>query len=125
MLPLAKAPRRLLIAEDEYLLATTMVKEFAKLGMETIGLAGTVQRAMDLLEHGGPFDGAVLDINLRGEMIFPVADALRSRGVPFVFMTGYSHLAIPDGYKDVAHFVKPCDPAELARALFSEASTRS
>jgi CheY-like chemotaxis protein len=109
--------RRVLIAEDEYSLAKVMVEEFAKLGVETIGPASTVKRALDLVEHSGPLDVAVLDISLRNEMIFPVADALRARGVPFVFTTGYSQKIIPDRYKDVVRYEKPFDVAEIARVV--------
>jgi len=68
-----------------------------------------------------PLDAAMLDIKLRNEMIFPVADALRARGVPFVFTTGYNEHAIPDRYKDVARYEKPFDASQVARALFSDA----
>jgi len=115
------AGRRVLVAEDEYLLATKMVRAFAKIGVETIGPAGTVERALDLVEHGGHLDGAVLDIKLRDGMVFPVAEALRARGVPFVLTTGYNEQAIPDRYKDVARYEKPFDPAQVIRALFSDA----
>jgi CheY-like chemotaxis protein len=109
--------RRVLIAEDEYLLASKMVEEFAKLGVETIGPASTVKRALDLIEHCGPLDAAMLDIKLRNEMIFPVADALRARGVPFVFTSGYNQKIIPDRYKDVVRYEKPFDVAEIARVV--------
>jgi CheY-like chemotaxis protein len=109
--------RRVLIAEDEYLLASKMVEEFARLGVETIGPASTVKRALDLVEHCGPLDAAMLDIKLRNEMIFPVADALRARGVPFVFTTGYNQKIIPDEYKDVVRYEKPFDVAEIARVV--------
>ena len=115
------AGRRVLVVEDEYLLATKMVRAFAKIGVETIGPAGTVERALDLVEHGGHLDGAVLDIKLRDGMVFPVAEALRARGVPFVLTTGYNEQAIPDRYKDVARYEKPFDPAQVIRALFSDA----
>jgi CheY-like chemotaxis protein len=116
------AGRRVLVAEDEYLLARKMAGPFAELGVETIGPVDAVTRALELVEHGGRLDGAVLDIKLRDEMVFPVAEALRARGVPFVFTTGYNEHAIPDRYKDVARYEKPFDPAQVARALFSDAS---
>ena len=115
------AGRRVLVAEDEYLLATKIVDAFAKLGVETIGAVGTVKRALDLVEHSGHLDGAVLDIKLRDGVVYPVAEALRARGVPFVFTTGYDKHAIPDRYEDVARYEKPFDPAQVARALFSDA----
>lgn len=116
------AGRCILVVEDEYLLAKRIAGEFAKLGVETIGPASTVQRALDLVEHGGRLDGAVLDIKVRGDLVFPVADALRALGVPFVFATGYDQQAIPERYRDVAHYQKPLDPAQVVRALFSKTS---
>jgi CheY-like chemotaxis protein len=113
--------RRVLVVEDEYLLAKGILDEFAKLGVETIGPANTVERALELVEHGGHLDGAVLDVKVRDDMVFPVADALRARGVPFVFATGYKKQAIPDRYNDVVHYEKPVDPAQVLRALFSKA----
>jgi CheY-like chemotaxis protein len=115
------AGRRVLVAEDEFLLAIRMVGAFAKLGVETIGPVGTIKRALDLVEHSGHLDGAVLDVKLRDGVVYPVAEALRARGVPFVFTTGYSEHAIPDRYKDVARYEKPFDPAQVVRALFSDA----
>jgi len=97
------------------------VGALAKLGVETLGPVGTVRRALDLVEHGGHLDGAVLDVKLRDGVVYPVAEALRARGVPFVFTTGYSEHAIPDRYKDVARYEKPFDPAQVVRALFSDA----
>ena len=114
------AGRCILVVEDEYLLAKRIADEFASLGVGTIGPANTVQRALDLVEHGGHLDGAVLDIKVRGDMVFPVADALRARGVPFVFATGYDQQAIPHRYSDVEHYQKPLDPAQIVRALFSK-----
>ena len=115
------AGRRVLVVEDEYLLATKMVAAFAKLGVETIGPVGTVKRALHLVEQGAHLDAAVLDIKLRDGVVYPVAEALRARGVPFVFTTGYNEHAIPDRYKDVARYEKPFDPAQVVRALFSDA----
>ena len=113
------ACRRVLVVEDEYLLAKSIADGYAKLGVETVGPASTVERALKLLEHGGHLDGAVLDIKVRGDLVFPVADALRARGVPFVFATGYDQQAIPEQYSDVVRCQKPLDPAQLVSALFS------
>ena len=112
--------RRVLLVEDRYLLATGMADEFARLGVETVGPAGSVKQALELVEHGGRLDAAVLDINLRGEVVYPVADALRARGVPFVFVTGYEQQAIPEGYRNVVSFRKPIDPARILSTLFGE-----
>jgi CheY-like chemotaxis protein len=99
--------RRVLLVEDDYLLATGIADAFARLGVETVGPAGSVKQALELVEHGGRLDAAVLDINLRGDVVYPVADALRARGVPFVFATGYEQRAIAERYRDVASFRKP------------------
>jgi CheY-like chemotaxis protein len=119
--PVRAAGRRVLLVEDEYLLADRIAREFARLGIETIGPTSTVKRALDLVKRGGHLDGAVLDIRLRDDLVFPVAEALRARGIPFVFATGYDEQTIPDQYRDVAHLHKPLDPAQVLRALFSQA----
>ena len=110
--------RRVLLVEDDYLLATGIADAFARLGVETVGPAGSVKQALELVEHSGRLDAAVLDINLRGDAVYPVADALRARGVPFVFATGYEQQAIAERYRDVATFRKPIDPSRVLRALF-------
>ena len=91
----AAAGRRVLVVEDEFFLASRMAGAFAELGVETIGPVGTVKGALDLVEHNGHLDAAVLDIKLRDGVVYPVAEALRARGVPFVFTTGYNEHAIP------------------------------
>ncbi len=112
--------RRVLVVEDEYLIAKRIAGELAKLGIETVGPAGTVAQALALIAHGDHLDGATLDIKVRDAKVFAVADALQARGVPFVFATGYDQQAIPDRYSDVAHQHKPIDAAQVLRALFSD-----
>src|SRR3954466_6402529 len=86
----------LLVVEDEYLIAADLTTSLESLGVEVIGPAASVEEALSLIEnYGGSLDGAVLDVNLRNERVFPVADKLSERGVPFVFTTGYDALAIP------------------------------
>src|ERR1700732_4563773 len=85
----ALADRRVLVVEDEFLTADDIALAFARLAVEYIGPARSLQRAMELLESCGRLDGAVLDINIQGEMVFPLDDALRKCGVPFVFATGW------------------------------------
>ena len=64
-------------------------------------------------------DAAVLDINLRGKMCFPLADALTVKGVPFVFATGYDKVMVPSAYRHVPRWEKPFDPEDIVRALGS------
>jgi DNA-binding response OmpR family regulator len=110
------AGRRVLVVEDEYLLADDMAQALRKLGAEVVGPVPTTDKALALLDSE-PIDGAVLDINLRGQMAFPVADVLRERGVPFVFATGYDQATVPSAYDGVPRWEKPFNTQDLVRAL--------
>ncbi len=112
----ALAYRRVLIVEDEYFLADDMAQALSKLGAQVVGPVPSPEKALALLADE-PVDAAILDINLRGRMVFPVADALREQGVPFVFATGYDESAVPEAYRDVPRWEKPFKPEDLARAL--------
>ena len=112
----ALAYRRVLIVEDEYFLADDIAQALNKLGAQVVGPVPSPEKALALLADE-PVDAAILDINLRGRMVFPVADALREQGVPFVFATGYDETAVPEAYKDVPRWEKPFKPEDLARAL--------
>lgn len=89
-------------------------------GATVVGPVPSVADALMLLAKNGALDGAVLDLNLRGEKAFPVADALRERGVPFVLATGYEPWALPNAYRDLPRCDKPVDLRRLTRALFGE-----
>lgn len=110
------APRRVLVVEDEYFLADDMARALRSLGAEVVGPVATCDRAIAAL-GAGPVDAAVLDINLRGQMVFPLADLLIARSVPFVFATGYDRAAVPAAYQHVPRWEKPFDADALARAL--------
>jgi CheY-like chemotaxis protein len=112
--------RCLLVVEDEYLIAADLARSLEDVGADVVGPAGSVEDALELVATDGKrLDGAVLDINLRGERVYRVADALAACGVPFVFTTGYDALAIPDAYAGVPICEKPVDKAVLARLLSS------
>lgn len=110
--------RSILVVEDEYMIADDLRQDLESLGARVIGPVARVSDALDLLESEGALDGAILDVSLGSEKVFPVADELRARGVPFVFSTGYDEWALPDAYKDVPRWEKPVDVARIARALF-------
>jgi CheY-like chemotaxis protein len=109
--------RKILIAEDEYFIMDDMVRAFVACGVDIVGPAATVEEALDLVANAGDLDAAVLDINLQGEMAYPVADALRARSVPFLFATGYDDGTLPARYSDVKRCEKPVEPADLIEEL--------
>lgn len=107
---------KVLLIEDEGLVAMTMEDMLEDLGCEVVGSFGAVGPALAWLADAPAFDGALLDVNLGGEMVYPVADALTQRGAPFVFTTGYG--ASPDPrYAAVPVVSKPVNQTRLAEAL--------
>lgn len=107
---------RVLIVEDEYLLAHDLAQELGDAGIEHIGPVASVEQALRLVEDGR-VDGAVLDVSLQGELVYPVADALAERGVPFVFVTGYSPAAIPRRFAGAPYRQKPVCAGQVIEAL--------
>jgi CheY-like chemotaxis protein len=82
---------RILVVEDEPLLAMASADLLVDSGCTVAGPVSSVKQGMQLIEQEA-IDGAILDINLRGEMVFPLADALAERSIPFVYVTGYGKL---------------------------------
>ena len=110
------AGRRVLVVEDEFFIADDLAKALSALGEEVVGPVPAVAEALRVVADER-LDLAVLDINLRGVPVFPVADALRAKNVPFVFATGYADTAIPAAYASVPRWEKPYREDDLARAL--------
>jgi CheY-like chemotaxis protein len=114
---------RILVVEDEYAVAADVTWSLEDNGAEVVGPAPTIEDALTLIGAQGPtLDRAVLDVNLRGEKVFPVADALMKLAVPFVFSTGYEDTMFPRAYAGVQRLTKPLDLAALLVALTSAAS---
>ena len=112
------AGRRILVVEDEWVIARETAKAFQKCGAEVVGPAATLDHALKLVDDLRPTDVAVVDINLRGEMAFPVADALEARGIRYVFATGYDGPIIPPRFAKILRCEKPADPRKIVKALF-------
>ena len=111
---------RVLVVEDDYFIASDMCRAFQKAGVEVAGPVPTVREALSRIEGTDGLDAAVLDINLAGDgLAFPIADALRARGVPFVFATGYDGSVIPERFADVKRFEKPCNASRVLQALLA------
>ena len=107
---------RVLLVEDEYLVAS-LIEEF--LGIAGCIVTGPIPRlaqAVDVADRE-TCDAAVLDVNLAGERIYPVADILSRRNIPFVFVTGYGTSALPSKYADRPRICKPFRMTELLAAL--------
>jgi CheY-like chemotaxis protein len=109
---------KILLVEDEYLVASDLADALGDLGARVIGPAGTVRDALSLIEkEERHLDAAVLDINLRDERIYPVADELQAAGVPFVFTTGYDAAVIPTAYAEIPRCPKPVNYRHLIQDL--------
>lgn len=105
---------RLLIVEDATLLALELEAGLVEAGATIVGTVGDVDEAMGLTES--PLDAAVLDVNLGGQLVTPVAERLSARGIPFVFATGYGERGAPSGFN--APIVrKPYNIQQIVRAV--------
>jgi CheY-like chemotaxis protein len=110
-------PRRVLVVEDESLVAILVEDLVADLGCVVVGPVSTAAQAKALAETGD-IDIALLDINLgRGETSFEAAEILRGRGVPFAFVTGYGRQGVRPDLRDAPVIDKPIDPDVLRRFL--------
>lgn len=108
---------RILIVEDEYLLADDICHALEQAGAIVLGPVPGIDGALALIEAESHIDAAVLDVNLRGEMVFPVADALVDRNIPFAFATGYDQWTLPDRFAAYPRLEKPFRADKLATNL--------
>ncbi|GAA0638528.1 response regulator [Brevundimonas lenta] len=108
--------RRILVVEDESLVAMLLETILEDMGCTPVGPASTVDEGLALL-NGESIDGALLDVNVAGRQIFPVAQALKERGVPFVFSTGYGEGGLPDEWRGQPTIQKPFTEAAVRDAL--------
>jgi CheY-like chemotaxis protein len=110
------AQPRVLVVEDEYLIRMLLEDMLADLGYAVAAAVGSIAEAR---EHAAAaeFSVAVLDVNLDGQEIYPVADILAERGLPFVFVTGYGERSLPDRYRDSPALQKPFQAEQLEAAL--------
>lgn len=108
---------RILVVEREWLVALALETALRAWGCEVIGPMPRIEDAM-AAARAEALDAAVLDVNLRGERAFPVAEMLQARGVPIVLCSGYAPLApVPDAFATVRRVSKPYDETTLRRAL--------
>ncbi len=107
---------RILIVEDEMLVAMLIEDAVSDLGHQIVGPAMRLETALDAAESE-MFDFAILDINLAGKQSFPVADKLAARGTPFMFASGYGSAGLVERYRDAAIIQKPFSAEQLAAML--------
>ncbi len=110
------AQRRVLLVEDELLVAWVLQDMLIALGCTVVGPAARLSQAMTMIANE-PIDAAVLDVNLNGELSYPIADLLIARGVPFAFSTGYDRARLPEAYRACRYLQKPFVQSDLARTI--------
>ena len=111
------AGRRILVVEDEYLIAVEVKRWLEGAGAMVIGPVPSVDQALDLIEDDG-LAAAVLDVNLGdGDTVYPVADRLAAAGVPYLFATGDVRISDAGAYRDQPRLEKPYVEAELVRVV--------
>jgi CheY-like chemotaxis protein len=115
--PKVPEPFRVLVVEDEYIIATDICLELAAEGFEVVGPAGTLDHAFALAATTADLDAAVLDVNIGGHPIFGVADILSSRRIPFVLASGYDQALLPARHRNVPKFEKPLILRDVVDAL--------
>jgi DNA-binding response OmpR family regulator len=108
---------RVLLVEDDMMICLLLEDMLLEFGCEIIGPACDIGRAIDLAQHHDGIDVAILDVNLAGQVVFPVADILARRGVPFLFATGLDAEALPADWQGHQTIQKPMTMGQLAVSL--------
>ena len=108
--------KRILVAEDQALLAFELVADLEAAGALPVETQSDVPHTLDVIRNGDHFDAAILNVWLHGQLSFPVADELRERGIPFVFVTG-SQITALHQYPDITAHPKPADMTAVVRSL--------
>lgn len=109
---------RLLLVEDELLVAMMVEDMLIDLGCVVVDVAGTLSQGLALVADTAlALEGAVLDVNLGGENVYPIAEVLAARGIPFIFATGYGIAGIAAAFSHVPALAKPYSPPALERLL--------
>jgi len=110
------AGKRVLVVEDEMMIRMLLEGMLTDLGHTVAAEAGGIEEAVALAKKGA-FDVAVLDVNLNGHQVTPVAEILLERGVPFIFASGYGQRGVPEAYRAIPTLQKPFQTDALAQAI--------
>ena len=111
--------RRVLVVEDESLVAMLLETILEDLGCTPVGPASNVDEGEAIARDTVDLDAALLDVNLAGRQVFPVAAVLKARGVPFVFSTGYGESGLPEHWRGNPTVQKPFTDAAIRDALMA------
>ncbi len=118
MISLSETKSRVLIVEDEALVAMLLEDMLADAGYTVSETVSAIQQALEFIaDSAANFDVAILDVNLRGQPIFPVAEALVQAGKPFVFATGYGAGSLPEAWRNHPTLQKPFGAGDVERVL--------
>jgi CheY-like chemotaxis protein len=107
---------QVLIVEDEELVAMLLEDMLADLGCEVTASVRSLTAAFEAIEKAPP-QLAILDVSLAGKQVFPVAEALAEKGLPFIFSSGYGSSIVPSAFKAAPVLPKPFQPRELVEAI--------
>lgn len=107
---------RILLVEDEFLVSLALEEDLRSLGARLVGPCNDLISALSAAQTER-FEVAVLDVNLGGTMVYPLADDLVRRGVPFLFLSGYSAADMPARFADIPRIAKPADTTRLVAAI--------
>jgi CheY-like chemotaxis protein len=111
---------RILVVEDEVLVAMDIEDMLLDLKCEPVGLASTIKAALEIIRSTDKLDGVLLDMNLHGQTVLPVAEELVKKGIPFVLVTGYARRdEDPSAMRDAPRLNKPFAVEALSEALAS------
>jgi CheY-like chemotaxis protein len=116
------AGRRVLVVEDQYAIALDLCEGLDRQGADVVGPASSVEDALDMLEGGARPDVAVLDIQLRGGLVYPLADRLLQLGVPYLFTTACEQSEIPERHRRAPRFEKPIRLTSILEAIREQSS---
>lgn len=109
--------KRILVVEDESLVAMLIETILEDLGCTPVGPAASVDEGLAFANGDATIDAALLDVNVSGQQVFPVAEALEARGVPFIFSTGYGEAGLPDGWRGRPTLQKPFTEEAVQNAI--------
>ena len=107
---------RIVLVEDDFLVGVQLEEDLRAAGYVTFGPYNSLASAGDAARRLA-FDPAILDVNLKGKQVFPLADELAARGLPLILLTGYQLADLPERFRGTPHLAKPHDPDSLIHAI--------